>query len=55
MNRFLRNILSKNREEVKTDKFVLTNLHFSQNAVLYIAVNNKEIGELRLIHFSVAK
>ena len=51
--------MSKNREEVKTDKFVLTNLHFSQNAVLYIAVNNKEIGdfvgELRLIHFSVAK
>ena len=51
--------MSKNREEVKKDKFVLTNLHFSQNAVLYIAVNNKEIGdfvqELRLIHFSVAK
>ena len=51
--------MSKNREEVKTDKFVLTNLHFSQNAVLYIAVNNKEIGdfvqELRLIHFLVGK
>ena len=51
--------MSKAREEVKTDKFVLTDLHFSQNAVLYIAVNNKEIGdfvqELRLIHFSVAK
>ena len=51
--------MSKNREEVKKDKFVLTNLHFSQNAVLYIAVNNKEIGDfvqdLRLIHFSVAK
>ena len=51
--------MSKNREEVKTDKFVLTNLHFSQNAVLYIAVNNKEIGdfvqELRLTHFPVAK
>ena len=51
--------MSKNREEVKKDKFVLTNLHFSQNAVLYITVNNKEIGdfvqELRLIHFSVAK
>ena len=51
--------MSKNREEVKTDKFVLTNLHFSESAVLYIAVNNKEIGdfvqELRLIHFSVAK
>ena len=51
--------MRKNREEVKKDKFVLTNLHFSQNAVLYIAVNNKEIGdfvqELRLIHFSVAK
>ena len=51
--------MSKNREEVKTDKFVLTNLHFSQNAVLYIAVNNKEIGvlvlEMGLIYFSVAK
>ena len=37
--------MSKNREEVKTDKFVLTNLHFSQNAVLYIAVNNKKVGD----------
>ena len=47
--------MSKNREEVKTDKFVLTNLYFLQNAVLYITVNNREIGdfvqELRLIHF----
>ena len=51
--------MSKNREEVKTDKFVLTNLYFLPNAVLNITVNNKEIGdfvqELRLIHFSVAK
>ena len=36
--------MSKNREEVKTDKFVLRNLYFLQNAVLYITVNNKEIG-----------
>ena len=51
--------MSKKGEEVKTDKFVLTNLYFLQNAVLYITVNNKEIGdfvqELRLIHFSFAK
>ena len=51
--------MSKNREEVKTDKFVLTHLYFLQYAVLNITVNNKEIGdfvqELRLIHFSVAK
>ena len=51
--------MSKNREEVKADKSVLTNLYFLPNAVLNITVNNKEIGDfvqaMRLIHFFCCK